>query len=118
MLCSFCCCCCPSFNSLRPGKTLSQIAAAAAASSSSSSSSSSEKDKTQTSSKLQTRPRIIKHTEELTPKKKFQTTKALQLLLGFLNSAYKEKVSQIAAVATSSSSSSSSSSAAATAAEE
>ncbi|CAM6025777.1 unnamed protein product, partial [Sphagnum balticum] len=41
------------------------------------------------------------------PKKKNQTNKALQLLLGFLNSACKEKVSQIAAVATSSSSSSS-----------
>jgi hypothetical protein len=104
VFCSFCCCCL-SFNSLRAGKTLSQIAAAA------SSSSSSEKDKTQTSSKLQTRPRIIKHTEELTPKKKKQTNKqtnkALQLLFGFLNSACKEKVSQIAAVATSSSSSSS-----------
>ncbi len=47
-----------------------------------------------------------KHTEELTQKNKKKTNKALQLLLGFLNSACKEKVSQIAAVATSSSSSS------------
>jgi hypothetical protein len=53
------------------------------------------------------------NTQRNSPPQKNQTTKALQLLLGFLNSACKEKLSQTAAVATSSSSSSSSSSSAA-----